>query len=174
MRRRTNRKKIVPTLIAILMLAFPLLEIAGFVLVGSEIGVLPTIGLILLSGVVGAVLLRWQGFGVMQRIRRETERGGIPGRELAHGAMIVLAGILLLIPGFVSDVLGLLLFIPAVRDVAWRFFRNRITVFPGFSAGAGGFGKRGFRDRDRTIDLDEDEYSKTSNSNSPWRRPEIE
>ncbi|HWK63891.1 MAG TPA: FxsA family protein [Rhizobiaceae bacterium] len=156
------------------MLAFPLLEIAVFVMVGSEIGVLPTIGLILLSGVLGALLLRWQGFGAMQRIRRESEQGRIPGRELAHGAMIVLAGILLLIPGFISDLFGLLLFIPAVRDVAWRFLSSRITVVTGFSAGARGFGQRGFRDRERTIDLDEDEYSKTPNANSPWRRPEIE
>ncbi|MGI6855609.1 FxsA family protein [Mesorhizobium sp. 1B3] len=163
-----------PTLIAILMLAFPLLEIAVFVLVGGEIGVLPTIGLIVLSGMVGAFLLRWQGFGAMQRIRREVEQGGTPGRELAHGAMIMLAGILLLIPGFISDVFGLLLFIPAVRDAAWRFFSSRITVVTGFSAGARGFGRPGNRDRERTIDLDEDEYTKTPDPNSPWRRPEIE
>lgn len=163
-----------PTLIAILMLAFPLLEIAGFVVVGSEIGVLATIGLIVLSGIVGAFLLRWQGFGAMQRIRREMEQGGTPGRELAHGAMIMLAGILLLIPGFISDVFGLLLFIPAVRDVAWRFFSNRITVVTNFSAGAHNFRRPGNRDRGRTIDLDEDEYTKTPDPNSPWRRPKIE
>lgn len=156
------------------MLAFPLLEIAGFVVVGSEIGVLPTIALIVLSGIVGAFLLRWQGFGAMQRIRREVEQGGTPGRELAHGAMIMLAGILLLIPGFISDVFGLLLFIPALRDVAWRFLRNRITVVTSFSAGARGFGRPRDRDRGRTIDLDEDEYTKNSDPNSPWRRPKIE
>lgn len=156
------------------MLAFPLLEIAVFVMVGGEIGVLPTIGLIVLSGVLGAFLLRWQGFGAMQRIRREMEQGNTPGRELAHGAMIMLAGILLLIPGFISDVFGLLLFIPAVRDAAWRYFSNRITVVTSFSAGAHGFGRPGNRDRGRTIDLDEDEYTKTPDPDSPWRRPKIE
>lgn len=163
-----------PTLIAILMLAFPLLEIAVFVMVGGEIGVLPTIGLIVLSGILGAFLLRWQGFGAMKRIRREVEQGGTPGRELAHGAMIMLAGILLLIPGFISDVFGLLLFIPAVRDVAWRFFSSRITLVTSFGSGARGFGRPDNRDRGRTIDLDEDEYTKTSDPDSPWRRPTIE
>jgi UPF0716 protein FxsA len=161
----------VPLLIAIFLLAFPLLEIAAFVVVGSRIGVLPTIGLVILSGVVGSVLLRWQGFGAVNRIRREMETGGVPGRELAHGAMIMLAGILLLIPGFISDVFGLLLFIPAFRDLAWRFLRSRVTVVTDFSVG----GLRGARRRDdgRTIDLGEDEYSKAPDPKSPWRRPEL-
>ena len=163
-----------PLFIAILLLAFPLLEIAGFVIVGSEIGVLPTIGLIILSGVVGSVLLRWQGFGAIQRIRREVEQGNAPAREGAHGAMIMLAGLLLLIPGFLSDVLGLLLFIPAVRDLAWRYLSSRITVVSGFGAGGRGFERPRYGDRGPTIDLDEDEYSKSSKPTSPWRRPEIE
>jgi UPF0716 protein FxsA len=164
----------VPLLIAILVLGFPLLEIAVFVMVGSEIGVLSTIGLIILSGMAGAFLLRWQGFGAMQRIRSEMERGNAPGRELAHGAMIVLASILLLIPGFISDAIGLLLFIPAVRDIAWRHFSSRITVVSSFGAGGRGSGQPGHRDSERTIDLDEDEYTKTPDPNSPWRRPKIE
>ena len=62
------------------------------------------------------------------RIRAELDAGRDPGRELAHGAMIVLAGVLLLIPGFVTDMFGLLLFIPPVRDVAWRFLKRRVVV----------------------------------------------
>jgi len=164
----------VPLLIAILLLALPLLEIAVFVMVGSQIGVLPTIGLVILSGIVGSVLLRWQGFGAVNRIRREMDAGNLPGRELAHGAMIMLAGILLLIPGFISDIVGLLLFIPAVRDLAWGFLRSRITILTSFGAGARGFGQPGRRNDGRTIDLDEDEYSKSPDPKSPWRRHELE
>ncbi len=161
-----------PPFFAILLLGYPLLEIAVFVMVGSEIGVLPTIGLIILSGVAGAVLMRWQGFGAMQRIRREIERGNAPGRELAHGAMIMLAGILLLIPGFISDALGLLLFIPAVREFAWRFLSQRVTVMS--QGSMGGFRPQGRRDGGPTIDLEEDEYSQAPNGDSPWRRRELE
>ena len=163
-----------PLFLAILLLGYPLLEIAVFVMVGSEIGVLPTIGLIILSAVAGAVLMRWQGFGAMQRIRREVERGNAPGRELAHGAMIMLAGILLLIPGFISDVFGILLFVPAVREFAWRILSHRVTVMTRFSGSMDGFRTRGGRDGGPTIDLDEDEYSQSPNQDSPWRRRELD
>ena len=87
-------------LIPIALIALPLLEIATFVAVGSQIGVLATVGLVILTTVLGGALLRIQGFGVLGRIREEVEAGRTPGRELAHGVMIVLAGVLLLLPGF--------------------------------------------------------------------------
>jgi len=141
-------------LIPFVFLLLPLAEIATFVAVGSRIGVLATIGLVVASGVLGMLLLRIQGFGALQRIRAMTETGGSPGREMVHGAMIVMAAILLILPGFLTDVAGLLLFIPPVREIAWRFLRGRITV----SASTGGF-TRTYRD-DRVIDLDRDDYSR--------------
>lgn len=88
--------------------------------------------------------------------------------------MVLLAGVLLLLPGFLTDLLGLLLFIPPVRDLAWRFLRSRATIVTDFSF----TGFRATRSRDdRTIDLDEDEYSRTTPGKaggSPWRRPELE
>lgn len=160
-------------MIAILLLALPLLEIAGFVVVGSEIGVLPTIGLVILSAVAGSLLLRWQGFGALTRIRAQIEAGNPPGRELAHGLMIMFAGVLLLIPGFITDIVGLLLFIPAVRELAWRYLKNRMTIVTRFGAGARGFDRPG--KRPHTIDLDQDEYSSEApDPKSPWRRPELE
>jgi UPF0716 protein FxsA len=145
----------------------PILEIAVFIMVGSEIGVLRTLALILLSTVAGAFLLRVQGFGALARIRREAEAGHDPGRELAHGAMIMLAGILLLIPGFVTDILGLLLFVPPIRELAWRFLKRRMVVVSSFGSGFGGF-RRETRDG-KTIDLDEEEFHRTPNPKSPWR-----
>ena len=141
-------------LLPILLLALPLIEIAVFVLVGSHIGVLATIGLVIGTSVLGAVLLRVQGLGAMTRINAAMERGESPGRDLVHGLMIMVAGILLLIPGFVTDAIGLLLFIPPVRDLGWRLIRNRIVVVgPG-----GGPGAAWRRPQGRTIDLDEDEF----------------
>ena len=82
--------------------------------------------------------------------------------------MILLAGVLLLIPGFITDIIGLLLFIPPVRDLAWRFLRSRVSVV------SGGLRRRlrggGPAARGKTIDLDEDDYSTRPDDDSPWRR----
>jgi UPF0716 protein FxsA len=153
--------------ILLFILALPIVEIAVFVVVGSKIGVLWTIALVILSGVVGSLLLRVQGFGALNRIRAELDAGRDPGRELAHGAMIMLAAVLLLIPGFVTDVIGLLLFVPPVRDAAWRFLRQRVVVAGSFSSGFGGFRNR--KPDDKTIDLDAQDYSRTPDPKSPWR-----
>lgn len=157
--------------IPLFLLALPFLEIAGFVVVGSRIGVLATLGLVVASGLLGAVLLRVQGFGVMARIRQEVDAGRDPGRELANGVMLLAAAILLIIPGFVTDIIGLLLFLPPVRAMAWRFLKSRIVVS---AAGFGGFGGPGAgaprKGRDKTIDLDADEYSSEGRDDSPWRR----
>jgi UPF0716 protein FxsA len=169
--------------IPLFLLALPFLEIAGFVIVGQQIGVLYTLALVVATGLLGAMLLRIQGFGVMTRVRRELDAGGDPGRELAHGTMILLAGVLLLIPGFVTDIIGLLLFLPPVRDAAWRFLKSRVSVsagrFGGFARpsatpGARTDGRRGAK----TIDLDADEYrsgpDSGSRADSPWRRIDSE
>ena len=153
------------------VLALPLLEIAGFVVVGRQVGALATVGLVLASSIAGALLLRHQGFSVMTRIRAEMDAGRDPSRQLAHGAMIVLAAILLIIPGFITDIIGLLLFLPPVRDLAWRALKGRVVLATNFTTG----GFRG-RQRDKTIDLDDGDYSRSDDyargpdHNSPWRR----
>lgn len=155
-------------LIPLFILLMPLIEIAGFILVGSEIGVLATIALILGSTILGGMLMRIQGLGALSRIRAEMERGNVPDRELVHGLMIMVAGILLVLPGFLSDILGLALFIPAVRNLAWRFLRGRIVVVSsGTRTGAGG----GWGERPRTIDLDEDEFSRRAGERNDPQDP---
>lgn len=160
-------------LLPLLLLGLPLLEIAGFVLVGRQIGVLATVALVIASVIAGSILLRWQGFGVLTRIRRDVEAGRDPGRQLAHGVMIIIAGILLIIPGFFTDIAGLLLFLPPVRDLGWRLVRDRVRVVGDFGMfRGGGFNGGGGRRRGGpTIDLDADDYTSTTrNPESPWRR----
>ena len=149
----------------LLLLALPLAEIAVFVLVGSEIGALATIALVIATGILGAVLLRVQGFGALTRIRSTMETGGSPGRDLVHGVMIMAAGLLLLIPGFITDTIGILLFLPPVREFAWRHLKSRIVVVNT----AGGW--RGPR-RGRTIDLDEEDFARKDDETP--RRPLID
>lgn len=156
--------------VALFILLLPLLEIAGFVVVGSQIGALATVGLVVASTVLGAMMLRYQGFGALRRAQAAAASGGEPDREIAHGAMILIAGILLIIPGFITSAVGLLLFIPAVRDIAWRFVRSRITVV---TTATGAAWNRGPRRDGKMIDLDADDYRQVD-PNSPWRRDEPE
>ena len=151
----------------LIFLTVPLLEIAAFVVVGSRIGVLATLGMVFLTAVIGSVLLRVQGFGLLRRIQAETESGRVPGRELVHGAMILLAGFLLLLPGFVTDAIGFLLFVPAFRDWMWRVLARRVLVKVDLSSMGG---RAAYRRDSRTIDLDEEDFSRTkddANTTSP-------
>jgi UPF0716 protein FxsA len=154
------------------VLALPFLEIAGFVIVGKQIGALATVGLVLASTIAGSLLLRHQGFGVMRRVRAEVAAKRDPSRQLAHGAMIVLAAVLLIIPGFLTDIVALLLLLPPVRDFAWRALKSRVVVAGNFGMGGFGGGFRG-HERGKVIDLDDDDFSHDggkADPESPWRR----
>ncbi|MEX0346294.1 MAG: FxsA family protein [Rhizobiaceae bacterium] len=157
------------SIVPLLLLAIPLMEIAAFIVIGGQIGVLATLVMVFVTAVIGSILLRIQGFGLINKIRRETDQGRVPGRELVHGVMILIAGVLLLTPGFVTDTLGFLLFVPAIRDIGWNFVKDRIVVAAGPGMGSqGGFG--GPRHPGgKTIDLDEDDFTSSGNPDSPWR-----
>ena len=154
------------SLLPFILLIVPLMEIGVFVIVGSQIGVFATLGMVVLTAVIGSVLLRVQGFGLVNRMRSELDQGNMPGRDLVHGVMILVAGILLLTPGFVTDTLGFLLFVPALRDAIWRFARSRIQVV---SSSQAHYETRRTYDAN-TIDLSEDDYSDAPNDGSPWSK----
>lgn len=160
------------TLIPFLLLAIPLMEIGVFIIVGSQIGVFPTLAMVVVTAIVGSILLRVQGFGLLARMRADIDAGRVPGRDLVHGVMILIAGILLLTPGFVTDTLGFLLFVPAIRDAIWKFARSRITIVSSMGGRTGPGPDRGpdYSPRgDRgTIDLNQDEYSEQKDGSSPW------
>lgn len=159
-------------LLFLLFLALPLLEITAFVLVGGRIGVLATIGIVILTAFAGAILMRVQGFGLLQRIRAETEAGRVPQREVVHGLMVLVAGFLLLVPGFVTDTIGLLLFIPAFRDLVWSLIGIRLVTNVEFARARQASGP--LRRGGGTIDLDEDEFKRTDTGDSPWKRDDTE
>ncbi len=99
----------------LVFLVVPIVELAVIIQVGQSIGVLNTIVLLLLVSVVGSWLVKREGLGVWRRFRQQMESGHVPGKEVADGMMIMLAGALLISPGFVTDCLGILLLLPPVR-----------------------------------------------------------
>lgn len=101
----------------LLFVGVPLMELYLLIQVGSEIGALPTIGLTVLTAVIGAALVRVQGFGVVMRVRAEMDRGEVPALPMMDGALLLAAGLMLLLPGFFTDALGFLLLVPPLRRV---------------------------------------------------------
>ena len=101
-------------------------EISVIIQVGQWIGFLNTVGLLLLVSLLGAWLVKRQGLGVMARIREQRSAGRLPATEAFDGALILVAGVLLVIPGFVTDALGLLLLVPPIRAVVRRFVSRRV------------------------------------------------
>ena len=102
-------------LILLAFICIPLLEIGVFIKVGGAIGLWPTLTLIVLTAVLGTWQLQAQGLATLARARTLLERGEMPARELFDGLCLLIAGALLLTPGFVTDSIGALLFVPALR-----------------------------------------------------------
>lgn len=154
--------------VSLIVISFILAEIAAFILVGEAIGVLATLGLVLFGMVAGSVLLRRQGLATLMKVQADLAAGRASARPLAEGAVLSVAALLIMLPGFVSDLIGILLFVPAVRKALWRGIRSRVQV--------------------RTVDLDatspaqpavlnleRSEYGAvprgSGRSDSPWRPP---
>ena len=113
-------------------LLVPVLELMLFIYVQNRIGLgLMLIG-ILATAAAGAFLVRMQGLAVWMRVRGDLAAGLVPGRQLVHGAMVLVGGALLLTPGFLTDAVGFLLMIPFVREglrrLGNRFWQRRVIV----------------------------------------------
>ena len=103
--------------IFILLIAVPIIEVALFIKIGGFIGFWPTLGIIILTAAVGAELLRRQGLAALRRVEEEIDRNRLPVGAVFDGLCLLVAGALLLTPGFFTDVVGFLLFVPPLR--AW-------------------------------------------------------
>lgn len=112
------------TLLLLLFTVTPVVELTLLLRVHGAIGLGPTLALVLATGLGGAVLARWQGVRALGRVREALAAGRMPGRELFDGALILVAGTLLVTPGVLTDSLGLLLLLPPVRSLAARGLRR--------------------------------------------------
>ncbi len=114
-----------------LFLAFlmvPLIEIGLFIQVGGAIGLWPTLAIVVLTAVLGTSLVRSQGRLALGQMRNSFQTLSDPAEPLAHGAMILFAGALLLTPGFFTDAFGFALLMPPVRIAVYRYISKRVTV----------------------------------------------
>ncbi len=160
-------------IIPFLLLFIPILEITVFIMVGGQIGVISTLGMILVTAILGSILLRIQGFATLARIQEQSRNGSIPGKELVSGVMIMIAGVLLLTPGFVTDSIGFLLFFPPFRHFLWSSIASKVVVQTkgAFQQGGNPFGNHhANKNAEDVVDLDPSEFSEKSNPDSPWNK----
>lgn len=108
------------------LVALPLIEIALFVTLGAWLGLWLSLGIVIGSAVLGTALIRRQGLQVRAELARTLRRGGDPARVIADGGLSVLAGVLLILPGFLTDALGLLLLIPPLRRLVIALVARRL------------------------------------------------
>jgi UPF0716 protein FxsA len=113
-------------LLVVAFVVVPIAELYVLIQVGQAIGPLPTIGLLVLDSLLGAALLRHEGRRTWRALREALEQRRIPAREVADGALVVFGGALLLTPGFLSDILGLLCILPPTRAVLRRILTGAV------------------------------------------------
>jgi len=118
--------------LALLFIVLPIAELAVIVRFASAYGVVNTIAVLILVSIVGAWLVKREGLSVMQRLAKSLDEGGLPHKELVDGFLILMAGLLLITPGFITDVVGILLLLPpvriALRSMLLRSFKRRGSV----------------------------------------------
>ena len=137
-----------------LFIAIPLIEIALFIQLGSVLGLGWTLLVVVLTAIIGTWLVRQQGMQVLGQVQSSFNRMDDPTEPLAHGAMILFSGALLLTPGFFTDTVGFLLLVPRFREAMFRWIRSRVVVHGSASFRQSGFQSRPETRRDDVIDGD--------------------
>lgn len=150
----------------IMFIAVPVIEIGLFIQVGGAIGLIPTLAIVILTAVLGTWLVRNQGLAALLNLQGSFSKLENPAEPLAHGAMILLAGALLLTPGFFTDAIGFLLLTPAFRVMAFNYLKSRITV-SSFQMGGGAQQRRNSRQDGDVIDGDYVEIRDTESQIHP-------
>jgi len=128
----------------LLFIVVPAVELLILIQMGRWIGTFPTVGLIVVTGIIGAYLTRQQGLQVWRRVQQEMQSGQMPGGTLLEGAMILVAGAVLLTPGILTDALGFLLLIPPTRKLISGLIGRQVQrMMERGQVRVGGFGPMG-------------------------------
>ncbi|TMM41439.1 FxsA family protein [Colwellia ponticola] len=115
-------------LLFVLFIIIPIIEITVIMQVGALLGLWPTVAIVILSAWLGAKYVRQQGLATLQSVQTKMAQGEMPSGEIVTGLMLLVAGVLLVTPGFVTDIFGLLLLIPGVRAAIGRKVQAHIKV----------------------------------------------
>ncbi len=114
--------------LAFLFVAVPFLEIIILIKLGTEIGLVDTLLIVLVTGITGAALARWQGLKVWLNISERLQQGEMPAEQMVDGLLIFAAGIVLITPGLLTDAFGFILLIPATRTVFKKWLRKKFAA----------------------------------------------
>lgn len=112
----------------LLFAIMPIIEIALLVKVGGIIGGWNTIGIVLLTAFIGAYFVRREGVSTLQTAQLKMQRGEMPGKELVDGLMLAVAGVLMVTPGFITDIFGILLVVPGTRHIIAAFVTKHMKM----------------------------------------------
>lgn len=157
-----------------ILVAVPILEIALFIQVGGAIGLWPTLAIVIATALAGTLLLRSQGIATLNRLRTSVSSGENPMNPIAHGALILVAGVLLLTPGFFTDAVGLSLMIPPLRAVLIKAGAARLTTRVFVHAPASGPDPAPHQPGGTTVDGDyvviDETDEKSPKGNSGWTK----
>ncbi|HEX4297852.1 MAG TPA: FxsA family protein [Devosia sp.] len=115
-----------------------LVEITLFILIGEAIGVVPTLLGVVLGSIAGALLVRWQGLSLLRDLQMSLQRGELPARRVGDAVFIGAGGFLLMVPGYFTDLVGLLLLLPPTRGLVYRLLGRWFRVATAAPAAAGG------------------------------------
>ena len=113
-------------ILVLLFTIIPALEIYFLIKIGTNIGGLNTFLIVMVTGIIGAALAKSQGIQILQKIQIETQNGSLPADQLFHGFLVFAGGLLLLTPGFITDLLGLSMVFPGTRHIVVLFFKEAI------------------------------------------------
>jgi UPF0716 protein FxsA len=156
-------------LLVLVFIVVPIAELYVIIQVGGLIGVGPTVLLLLLDAIIGSWLLKHEGRSAWRRFNQALAERRLPAKEVADGFLVILGGALLIAPGFITDIFGILFLLPPTRAVARRILRRftvgRVAVagFPGgstmggFGTGPGGSGRDAGPNRSYDYDVDAEE-----------------
>lgn len=169
-------------LILPVLLLLPLAEIAVFVLVGQRIGVFATIGLVLLSTVIGFIVIRIQGVGMAKSLNAAQMNAQEAGNRMIGGMLHMVAGLLLAVPGFITSTIGLLLLLPLTRYAVWKLLKPDVIIqTSGFARRPSASHGERHPPGPSVIDLDEGDFHRENDGKdkpgnggtgrSPWSGP---
>ena len=154
----------------LLFAILPIVEIAILINVGEQIGGWYTVAIVILTAFAGAHLVRQQGLSTLMHAQQKMQAGTMPELEMAEGLLLVIAGVLLVTPGFITDGIGFLLSLPMTRPIIAKGLLKHLALRMVNTSFNGGFSQHSFHSRDQSEDIIEGEFER---KNQPEKNPSL-